>query len=221
MACRKLLKLIFLAFTVAISGCEDRLQESQETNMDKRSYAETFNSSLVSAKSKLKQKRAHLLRNSLAKILAMPPQQLCLELGRLPCTDVVHQVSLGEMDAYGKAQYEYSEHTPVTAPISLDRLVLSACSTRASLDIINTKQAVIFKDLDLSPDGRIARDDAFYQAIERLYHRALLREPKPREVQLLEQLYIDIYEREPIGAARNWALLSCYTVLSSVEFVFY
>ena len=78
-----------------------------------------------------------------------------------------------------------------------------------------------FKNLSLTPDGRITRDDAFYQSIDRLYERALLRQPRADEVQVLEQFYVDIYEREPIGAARNWAVLSCYIILSSLEAVFY
>ncbi len=170
---------------------------------------------------RLKRTRSTLLRNSLAKTLNLNPQGMCLELGRLPCIDLVHKVSLGGMNAYGNAQYQYPDTISVTSPISWDRVVLSACIQRAQIDLINPAGAVIFKDIKLSPDGRLVRDASIHEAMQRLYQRAFLREPSENELASLDQLYEDIYATQPIGAAVNWMSLSCYSVLSSAEAVFY
>lgn len=204
-----------------LSACQQEAKTAEKAESSPLKFEVVDGATYVSAKGQLKYRRAQVLMNSLSKILSMPRQQLCLELGRIPCGDVVHTVSLGGMSAYQNSIYEYPEHVAVTAPISLDRLVLASCTTRASLDIINSKQAVIFKDLTLTPDGRITKDKAFHDSIKTLYNRSLLRDPTGAERQALEQLYVDIYEKEPIGAARNWAVLSCYIVLTGIESIFY
>jgi hypothetical protein len=168
----------------------------------------------------LKRKRATLLRNTLAKVLNLNPQGMCLELGRLPCVDLVHKVSLGGINAYGNAQYHYPDQATITSPIALDRVVLSACIQRAQIDLLNPAQAVIFKDIRLSADGRLVRDEAIPNSIRNLYQRAFLREPTSSEVDALVKLYEDIYAEQPIGASVNWMSLSCYAVLTSVEAAF-
>lgn len=210
------------AFVLAcLLSCQQSVLEPGTYSKDLRNTASKTYLAEQSPKSALKLKRTRILRNYLAKVLALQPQALCLELGSLPCADVVHAVNLGGMDAYGNAQYLTPKYLSVASPIALDRIVMASCATRASLDLVNPKQGVIFKDLLLTPDGRISKNDAFYQSIQRLYERALLRPARSDEVAALEKLYVDIYEKEPIGAARNWALLTCYVVLSSLEAVFY
>lgn len=174
-----------------------------------------------SPKALVKRMRADLLRNNLAKILVLDPQGMCLELGRLPCADLVHKVSLGTMNAYGNAQYRHPEQISATSAMSLDRLVLSACMQRAQLDLVNPARAVIFKDVELSSDGRLVKSDAVVTAIHTLYQRAFLRDASASEVDNLLQFYEAIYAQQSVGAARNWMTLSCYAVLTSVEAAFY
>lgn len=176
---------------------------------------------LASPKAHVKRMRADLLRNNLAKILVLDPQGMCLELGRMPCADLVHKVSLGSMDAYGNAQYRHPEQISLTSAMSLDRLVLSACMQRAGLDLINPARAVIFKDVELSADGRLVKSDAVVTAIHTLYQRSFLRDASAAELENHLQFYEAVYAQQPIGAARNWMVLSCYTVLTSVEATFY
>jgi len=180
-------------------------------------------SALVSAspKADVKRKRADLLRNSLAKILVLHPQGLCLELGQLPCADLVHKVSLGGMNAYGNAQYRYPDQVSVSSSMSLDRLVMSACIQRAQIDLINPAQGVIFKNVALSIDGRLVKNDAVVTSIHTLYQRAFLRDASPIELDNFLQFYEAVYAEQPIGAARNWMVLSCYAVLTSVEAAFH
>ncbi|MFW7378805.1 MAG: hypothetical protein ACOH5I_08365 [Oligoflexus sp.] len=215
------LKVVAFFLLVSLQFACQKMASNQANEGHEAQALAYLTEDVQSPKTALKLKRTRVLRNSLAKILALHPQQLCLELGRLPCADVVHRVSLGGMDAYGNSQYKFPENLSVSSPIAMDRIVLASCSTRASLDLVNPNQGVIFKNLHLTPDGRITKNEAFYDSIRRLYERALLRQPRVDEVQALEKLYVDIYEHEPIGAARNWALLSCYAVLSSLESIFY
>ncbi|SMF18222.1 hypothetical protein [Pseudobacteriovorax antillogorgiicola] len=211
------LKVLILA--VALSACEIKDMTSEEQSTSPASYD---SAALVgSPKAAVKKRRVNQMQRSLSKILGMTKNQLCLELGKIPCGDLVHKVSLGGMDAYSNSQYEYASREPVTAPMAVDRLVLASCSTRASLDIVNPAQGVIFRDINLTDDGRLSKDQAFYDSINRLYQRAFLRNPTATEVKAMEDLYVEIYEENPIGAARNWAVLSCYVVLSSIEFLFY
>ncbi len=169
----------------------------------------------------IKRTRALLLRNSLAKILNLNPQGMCLELGRLPCIDLVHKVSLGGMNAYGNAQYLYPEAPSLTSPIAFDRVVLSACIQRSQIDLMNPAQALIFQNIRLSADGRLIRDEAVPNAIKTLYQRAYLRDASASEIAHLTQLYESIYAEQPVGVTINWMILSCYAVLSSVESAFY
>lgn len=174
-----------------------------------------------SSKSLIQRKRANVIRNTLAKALMLDPKGMCLELGRIPCADNAHRVSLGGMDAYGASQYQYLAKISVTSPNSLDRVVLSACIQRASLDLINPAQAVIFKDVKMTIDGRLVASVAIDQALDRLYQRAFMRNITAPETAALKGMYETIYAEEPLGAARNWMVLACYAALSTLEGAFY
>lgn len=169
----------------------------------------------------VQRKRAHLLRDTLAKALVLHPQGLCLELGRYPCADTVHLVSLGGAAAYTNSQYHYPEDVSITSPTSFDRLVLSACLQRAQIDLSNTKQAVIFKDIELTVDGRLVDGEPIRAALDLLYQRGLQRHATEEEINALRGLYEKVYEAEPVGAARNWMVLACFSVIGSVESAFY
>lgn len=208
-----------IACSILVSACTDSTR-SVQTEASSVPAGLSLQSA-ASPKADVKRKRADLLRNSLAKILVLHPQGLCLELGRLPCADLVHKVSLGGMNAYGNAQYRYPDQVSATSSMSLDRLVLSACIQRAQLDLINPAQGIIFKDIELSADGRLVKNDAVSNSIQTLYHRAFLRDATSSEVENLLQFYEAIYAEQPIGVARNWMVLSCYSVLTSVEAAFH
>lgn len=211
------LKTLIIAFTfLAVSCKEITTQQDQGASNGPVSF------DLVQAKKEnLRLKRASQLKRHLVKILGMNSNQLCLELGTIPCVDVAHKVSLGGLAAYESSQYELPKESTISAPMALDRFILSACTTRASLDIINPAQGVIFKNLDITDDGRITKDDNYYNSVQRLYNKAFLRDPTQADYQTMEDLYLDIYSSNPLGAGRNWAILSCYSVLSSLEFIFY
>ena len=54
-----------------------------------------------------------------------------------------------------------------------------------------------------------------------LYKRSLLRPPTAQEQGHLRQLYRDIEADGQGQPARDWAVLSCFSVLTSMEGLFY
>lgn len=209
---------LMLMLMLVLAGCQKSRQLSGGPLALKQDEAAPVT---ASPKAQVKRMRADLLRNNLSKILVLDPKGMCLELGRMPCADLVHKVSLGSMDAYGNAQYRHPEQISATSAMSLDRLVLSACMQRAQLDLVNPARGVIFKDVELSADGRLVKSEAVVAAIHTLYQRAFLRDATPQELENHLQFYEAIYAQQPVGAARNWMTLSCYAVLTSVEAAFY
>lgn len=176
---------------------------------------------LLSSKNRVQRKRAEIVRNTIAKSLNLDPNGMCLELGKLPCANVVHKVSLGGMDPYGNSQYKRPTRISATSPIALERVVLSACIQRAGLDSINPSNGLIFKDLETSADGRLVNNEKIDESIQRLYQRAYMRNATTAEVLAVKDLYEQIFKENPIGAAQNWMILSCFSILSSVEMIFF
>lgn len=215
----KLLVCMFVCSTACFN-----LESKQETKSPAKTadaLAQTQALDGLAANATVQRKRAFLLRDTIAKALVLHPQGQCMELGKFPCAETVHLVSLGGMSAYANSQYHYPEDISITSPISLDRLVLSACLQRAQIDLSNKKSAVIFKDIELTLDGRLVDTIAVDKALSSLYERALLREASAGEIATLKNLYEQIYAEEPVGASINWMVLACYSVLSSVESAFY
>lgn len=201
------------------------LKETGTTTLDAEK------STVPSPKNIVHRKRADVLRNILLKALDLPEKRaVCTELGKkkLQCADVVHRVSLGRMEPYTNSQYHHPDGVSLTSPMSLDRLVLSACAQRAGLDartiqdnVISAREAVIFKGVKLTGDGRLVLSAAIDQAIIRLYQRGLTRDPTPFEIATIKELYEQIFQENRTGAAVNWMTLSCFVVFSSVEGAFY
>lgn len=175
-----------------------------------------------SSKAVLRFKRSLRLRNDLAQTLAIPEGEVCSELGQYSCTDFVHTISLGGVEAYVLGLNEPMNNTTVTTPIATERVVLFACERRARDDLAAGGGAVIFKDLGIQ-DGKLADVDAeaVGAAIDTLYKRALLRAPTAQEVSHLRQLYRDIEADQQPDPARDWAILTCFSVLTSMESLFY
>lgn len=171
----------------------------------------------------LRFKRDIRLRNDVAQTLGIDPADVCTELGQYHCTDFVHTVSLGGVEPYTLGLTEAFANTTVTTPIATERVVLFACERRADADLAGGAAQVIFRDLDVAADGKLqdVDADAVASSIDTLYKRALLRPPTATEVDHLRQLYRDIEADNQPNPARDWAILSCFSVLSSMESLFY
>lgn len=175
----------------------------------------------ISAKATVKLKTGERLVNDLAQALALAPDELCNELGTFDCGSV-HAIALGGVDAYGAGVFEPLKASAVTTPIAVDRLVLSACQTRAYRDLVSeTDKAVLFGDLNVTGGTLDPQSDEVAAVVTELFHRGHLREPKAAEIDHLRQLYVDIEATGAESPARDWATLSCYAVFTMLESVFY
>jgi hypothetical protein len=176
-----------------------------------------------SGKASLRFKRNERMRNDFAQALALPPAELCRELGQYSCTDFVHQIALGGVEPYVLGLREALDFTTITAPIATDRVALAGCEQRVTRDFNDEGSAVIFSGLGVDANGAIPDLAAagVRESLDRLYKRALLRPPSDAEVAHLRQLYRDVAGTNEPGAAREWAILSCYAVLTTMESLFY
>ena len=173
----------------------------------------------ISAKATVKLKTRYRLLGDLGQALSLEPDELCLELGLYDCGSV-HSIALSGVDAYGAGVYRPLATSAATSPIAVDRIVLSACQTRAYRDLVlDTAGQAVFVGLE---DGTLdAQSEAVTNVITTLYRRGHLRDPKPSEIDHLRQLYLDIAAAGGANPARDWATLSCYAVLTTLESVFY
>lgn len=176
-----------------------------------------------SAKSSVRYKRNERLRNDFAQALGIDPGALCRELGQYSCTDIVHTVALGGVEPYVLGLREPLPFTTITTPIAAERVAFAACEQRVSFDFASPQAAVIFKELGVDQNGAIPNIDGapVASSIDTLYKRMLQRAPEESEVRHIRQLYRDLEATGEPGPARDWAILACVSVLTSMEALFY
>jgi hypothetical protein len=169
----------------------------------------------------VKRKSHDRLQNDLARALSLDPGEVCNELGRYPCTEQVHRIALGGSSPYELGLFEPLPFTALTSPIAAERVAMAACVTRVDRDLAG--EALIFADLDIDARGRLARvqDGAVAAAIDTLYKRAVQRRASAREIEHLRRLYRDIEDQAAARPARDWAVLSCFAVMTTMEQLFY
>lgn len=177
----------------------------------------------LSKKNALRFKRQQLIESDIAKALTLDKDEICNELGSLKCIKDVHYLALGGVDAYEKSIFTGIRDSSSTTPVVIERIALAACGKRAELDFANAASAAIFKGLKTDAGGKLANpDDADVKtAVDSLYKKILKRTPTAAEAADLIGMYGDIAAVTPSGAAKSWAQLSCYTLLTSIEFIFY
>lgn len=174
----------------------------------------------VSARANVRFKGNVRLANDFAQALGIPAADLCKELGQYSCTELVHPLALNGVDPYELGLYEPQPFTGVTSPIVVDRVALAGCVRRVGDDL--TGAGVIFQGLTL--DGAGALDvtaPALKASLETLYNRALLRPMTEAEYGHHQQLYRDVLAKAKPNPGRDFLVLSCFTVLTSVESLFY
>lgn len=201
--------IAFIACAVSACGGDPEIEPPTETP--------------TSPTANVKIKNGQRLQRELSRTLDLAPGEICNELGRFDCFGI-HSVVLGNTDAFGSGLYKPLPETTSTSPIAVERLILSGCTQRADADLDNPATAVLFGALELNADGGLADLDAdsVSQTIDGLYQRALSRRAKDTEIDHLKQLYRDI---EASGRsqtpARDWATLGCFSVLTTMEALFY
>jgi hypothetical protein len=167
-----------------------------------------------STRARLLWKRNVVLEQDIVRALELEPGEVCNERGTASCTREVHHVALG-----GPAPFSLGLHKALPGPmlstaVVVDRVILSACTARVAKD--SAGPAVVFTALDLDDDhAPDADDEAFVATVTTLYRRFLSRDPTDEEVAVLGDL-VD----EPM-TAQELAILACYSVGSTTEFLFY
>jgi hypothetical protein len=170
----------------------------------------------ASTRNHLLWKRAHALEQDLARALALPPAEVCTELGQYSCAEQVHLTSLGGHDPFRQGLYAPLDKPLVTTPLVSERMALAACTRRVTED--RTGDAEVFTDLDLDGDAPAVDSDAFTGTITTLYRRLLQRDPTDAELELLGELAVDD-DGAPVAAA-DFAQLACFTIATTTEFLF-
>lgn len=173
----------------------------------------------VSSDPDVQWKRAAAVERDLMRALELSSDQLCREVGVAPCVTQVHLVALGGHDPYGLGLYESLAAPLATTPIALDRVALSGCAARADLDRDAGNAAVVFTAFDLAAATPAADDPQVAAMVTELYHRLLARDPLATEIEALGELTID-EAGEPVGG-RDFAVLACYAIATTTEFLFF
>ena len=175
-----------------------------------------------SSNDSLRFKAADVLEMDIADVLQLPLDEVCNETGGKNCIQEVHVIALGGVDAYNGGSTTPIQESMITTPIVWDRILLSACGRRAALDL-QAADGIIFKNFSLDEKSNLSdpKSPAATNAIKVLYKRALKREATEGEVSNILAFYAEVAKTKTENAANEWAKLSCYVVLSSLEFVFY
>lgn len=171
----------------------------------------------MSNRSLLQWKRQAAFEADLMAALKLSREELCVEVGGKNCVRDVHLVPLGGNDPYESGLMKPNPEPLATTSSVVDRVLLSACSTRARLDA--EKAPEVFKALDFKKPLPAAGDAALTSAITDLYRRLLTRDPTPREVELVSGLATP--EADSTLSTQEFAALACFTIGSSAEFLFF
>ena len=197
------------------SSCSNSKPETQLTlsSTEDGSYQ-------ASVRPNLQWKRYAAFESDLVRGLELEPDALCNEFGKESCIRHVHLVPLGGHDPFASGLLVPSAETLATTPAAVDRVLLSACSKRAQLDKkAGRAEAKVFDQLSLDgeappPDSVEARN-----TVISLYRRLLGRDPDAHEVPLVAALTRD-EDGEPRSAS-DFATLSCFSIGTSTEFLFF
>lgn len=167
-----------------------------------------------STRARLLWKRNVALEQDIGRALELEADEVCNELGTASCTRDVHHVALGGAAPFTLGLHKALPNPMLSTAVVVDRVILSACSNRVAKDVEGP--AVVFTTLDLDDErAPTAGDEAFDATVTALYRRFLARNPTDEELALFGELVA-----EPM-TAREFAVLACYTVGSTTEFLFY
>lgn len=170
----------------------------------------------TSSRNLVQWKRAAALEADLMQALDLSREELCRELGDKNCIRDVHLVPLGGNEPYVAGLMKPSSEPLATTSSVVDRVLLSACSTRARLDAEGKPK--VFSALAFDQPLPAANAPAIADTIRGLYRRLLARDPEPSELALVASL-ADV-EDTPVSA-RDFAALACFTIGSTTEFLFF
>lgn len=162
-------------------------------------------------------KRHAALEADLMSALELERDDVCKELGERSCIRDIHVIALG-----GNDPFRSGINVPPSQPLSttstvIDRVLLSACSARARAD--KAGPAKVFTELSLAGPAPAPDAPAVQATITSLFRRLLARDPTASEVAILQTL-LDPGEADAPQSAEEFAVLACFAIGSSLEFLF-
>lgn len=173
----------------------------------------------ASRHARVKYKSGARYANDLAEALDLPREAICRELGRYDCVDEVHRIVLGGVEPYTLGVREPMPSVGVTAPIAQDRVALAACAERIGRDL-TASEPVFLKSIGM----KAPTPGQLEETAKRFYGRILRREATANEVSALVQFRSTVTDEageSGATATRDWAVLSCFMVATTLESIFY
>ncbi len=189
-----------------------------QTQVPDAGSASDAGASTQSKRNNLKFKGGDRFSNDLATGLSLEKETLCKELGLYDCAAIAHKITLGGTEPYVQTVYTAINERTVSSSNAVERMALSACSKRSTLDFTKAAEAVVFQELATSPASPAKA--ALTSVVSRLYQRLLGREATTEESARLVEFYDDLKASEK-APARAFATYACFAVATSEESLFY
>lgn len=174
---------------------------------------------VASHKARVKFKAGERMLRDLSDALDLDRNRACAELARYDCVKDVHNIALGGVEPYHKQINQPLEVMPVTAAIAADRVALATCTRRVQQDFDRPDEAKVFTAL-VSESG-VPDAAALSTTVEALYDRILRRDATADEVQALVDFHAEVMAETNDDGRRRWAQLSCFSVATTLEALFY
>jgi len=169
-------------------------------------------------------KGPYRLQLDLARLLELPQDEVCREMGLFDCTGAIHTISLGGVEAYDANIYRAPEGTSISAPMIVERVALAACGRRLEVDRDGPPDSVVLFELTGRARDRLEDVDSpeTEAAIQRIFRVLLQRDASPDEVAAVRAMYVDVESHADAQSPVNeWSTLTCMSIITSVEFLFY
>lgn len=202
----KILALWAIVAASSVAGCEDSAPAGSAPVVTESSRA------------RLNWKRSAALEQDLATALDLSADEVCTGPEGKRCATELYLVPLGGNDPIDSTMLEAVADPLITTPLAVDRLIFSACSTRVSLDAAASKPKV-FEALDLRGAAPHPGSAAVSDTVTALYRRFHGRDADLREVERIGRLAQT--EQGTAVDATEFALLACYSIGSTSEFLFF
>lgn len=185
---------------------------SSKNSTDNTKQKKDIDNQVLFAKNELLWKRYKSLEDSLASGLDLDLDQICKEVGVYSCFNKVYLSALGGNQPFNLSQYNRPLNPTIITPISLERIILSACEARIEKDILLESNAKIFRYISLD-SKKPGVEDLKKQTVF-LYRKLLLRDPIEEEMKTILE-----FSDNPLSG-RQLAKSLCFAIGSSIEIIF-
>ena len=169
---------------------------------------------------RLKLKDGDRYLRDLSAELQIPREEICKELSQYDCFRDAFRIVLGGVEPYDVRVLEPLDHASLAGPIAFDRVALHVCTSRVTKDIAEPAKALIYKPAASKGAATRAWMDTTTVA---LYDRLLQRPATAAEKSEMADFYKTVSNGRTDNAAiqKDWTVLSCFAVASSLESAFY